>query len=84
MTCKTLECSGCGCKFEASSERHYVARDEGPGGFLCPPETKLYDAFDCPYCGCQVIVQERKRPYRDATSETQTNIKKGEYKNDKS
>ena len=23
----------------------------------------LYDAFDCPMCGCQVIAKERKREY---------------------
>lgn len=23
----------------------------------------LYDTFDCPSCGCQIAVQERKRIY---------------------
>lgn len=26
-------------------------------------EENLYDAFDCPMCGCQVIAKERKRDY---------------------
>lgn len=26
-------------------------------------EECLYDAFDCPMCGCQVIAKERKRDY---------------------
>lgn len=26
-------------------------------------EEGLYDAFDCPMCGCQVIAKERKRDY---------------------
>lgn len=26
-------------------------------------EEGLYDTFDCPMCGCQVIAKERKRNY---------------------
>ena len=22
----------------------------------------IFDTFDCPYCGCQNIIQQRKRP----------------------
>lgn len=50
-----LECKVCGTKFNAIIERHYLARDNG--------KTGLYDAFDCPMCGCQVIAKERKREY---------------------
>lgn len=50
-----LECKVCGTKFNAIIERHYLARDNGKEG--------LYDAFDCPMCGCQVIAKERKREY---------------------
>ena len=31
--------------------------------FQSNDETGLFDAFDCPQCGCQVIAQERKRAY---------------------
>lgn len=55
-----LECKVCGTKF-------YVARDNGKTGFAVAlgsnEEERLYDAFDCPACGCQVIAKERKRNY---------------------
>lgn len=62
-----LECKICGCKFNAVEERHYISRDNGKSGlavaFGSEPEEKLYDTFDCPSCGCQIAVQERKRIY---------------------
>lgn len=59
-----LKCKICGKEFEANLERHYIARDNGKSGLtviVSNDEVKLYDAFDCPSCGCQVIAQERKR-----------------------
>lgn len=62
-----LECKIGGCKFNAVEERHYISRDNGKRGlavaFGSEPEEKLYDTFDCPSCGCQIAVQERKRIY---------------------
>lgn len=62
-----LECKVCGTKFNAIIERHYLARDNGKTGlavaFGSTAEECLYDAFDCPMCGCQVIAKERKRDY---------------------
>lgn len=62
-----LECKVCDCKFNAIVERHYIARDKGKTGtyivFGPNSEDSLYDAFDCPVCGSQIIVQERKRKY---------------------
>lgn len=44
-----------------------VIRDNGKTGlavaFGSTAEECLYDAFDCPMCGCQVIAKERKRDY---------------------
>lgn len=64
-----IECKICGCEFNPIIERHYVSRDEGKSGvmavFASHPEEKLYDTFDCPECGCQAVVQERKRKYVD-------------------
>ena len=60
-----LECKICGTKFNAIIEKHYLARDNGKTGlavaFGSTAEECLYDAFDCPMCGCQVIAKERKR-----------------------
>ena len=55
-----LECKICGTKFNAIVERHYIARDNGKTGLVA---ARLYDAFDCPACGCQIIAKERKRSY---------------------
>lgn len=62
-----LECKICGCKFNAIEERHYISRDNGKIGlavaFSSTNEETLYDSFDCPMCGCQVVAKERKRIY---------------------
>lgn len=62
-----LECKVCGCKFNAIIEKHYIARDNGKTGlavaFGSTNEESMYDAFDCPMCGCQVVAKERKRNY---------------------
>lgn len=62
-----LKCNICGTEFPAVKERHYIARDNGKTGlssaFSSNDEEKIYDSFDCPMCGCQVVVQERKRDF---------------------
>lgn len=63
-------CRVCGGEFPLSVKYHYVARDIEKKG-LVPTisgqeEAVRYDAFDCPYCGCQNIMQERK-PALEAT-----------------
>jgi predicted RNA-binding Zn-ribbon protein involved in translation (DUF1610 family) len=58
------KCNICDCQFHAVAEHHYISRDEevtGISGIVGREEPKIYDTFDCPNCGCQVIVQERKR-----------------------
>lgn len=70
-----LECKICGTKFPALKERHYTSRDEGKTGLSAVLESnnegKLYDTFDCPMCGCQVIAQGRKRTYRPLGKENE-------------
>lgn len=60
-----LECKICGTKFPALRERRYTVRDGMKIGLAATlsaiSEEKIYDAFDCPTCGCQLIAQERKR-----------------------
>lgn len=63
-----LKCKICGKEFEATNERHYIARDNCKTGLVnivSNDEVKMYDAFNCPSCGCQVIAQERKRDILD-------------------
>ena len=59
-----LECKVCGAEFPAIKERHYIARDNSRTGavaVISKDEEKIYDSYDCPMCGSQIIVQERKR-----------------------
>lgn len=58
-----LHCNICGLIFSPNKRTHYIARDtKGIVG-----EPKYYDAFDCPVCGRQIIVGERKRAAVDIT-----------------
>lgn len=66
-----MKCKVCGKDFELKLDNHYIARDEevkrtglsAMVGSNNEQESKLYDTFDCPFCGCQNIVQERKRSF---------------------
>lgn len=61
-----IECKICGCEFNPAIEKHYVSRDDDITGIVViakNEEVTLYDTFDCPQCGCQVVVQERKRNF---------------------
>lgn len=62
-----LKCKICGTEFPAVKDGHYITRDDGKTGlasaFGSNSEEKLYDTFDCPMCGCQVVAQDRKRIY---------------------
>lgn len=73
-----LKCKVCGCEFPISASEHYVARDNGKTGlvvaFQSTNEEKLYDAFDCMVCGCQVIAQERKRDYVPCDMDEQVDL----------
>lgn len=58
-------CNVCGAEFKLIAIQHYIARDNDVQGAIAALESHdepdIYDAFDCPYCGCQYIAQPRKR-----------------------
>ena len=59
-----LKCKICGFDYSPMINEHYVSRDNGESGLtsvIKKTEGNLYDTFDCPVCGCQIIAQERKR-----------------------
>ena len=61
-----LKCKICGTEFPAIKERHYIARENNRTGAVVvfsKDEEKIYDAYDCPMCGAQIIAQERKRNF---------------------
>ena len=56
-------CKVCGRDFPLMAEEHYVVRDcekKGVVAALSVQEGIQYDAFDCPHCGCQNVMQVRK------------------------
>ena len=59
-------CQVCGRDFPLIAEEAYVARDVERSGIAAvvtgEVEAAWYDAIDCPHCGCQNVLQERKRP----------------------
>ena len=66
-----LKCKICGTEFPAIEERHYIARDNSRTGavvVISKDEEKIYDAYDCPMCGSQIIAQERKRDFEPETT----------------
>ena len=60
-----MKCIVCGNDVILDLEHHKVVRDNTTVGlasnFGSKEEPQLYDAFDCPTCGCQIIIGERKR-----------------------
>lgn len=59
-------CKVCGRDFPLLAEEHYIARNpDREGGQIGviiagKDEPAIFDAFDCPHCGCQNVMQERK------------------------
>lgn len=61
-----ITCKSCGKDFPMMGRYHYVCRDDRmtTGMFAAlatGKESRTYDAFDCPLCGCQNIIGDRKR-----------------------
>lgn len=76
-----IKCKVCGCEFTPVIDKHYIARDNGESGLTTAfkhTEGNLYDAFDCPACGCQIIAQERKRNYVPYTESIVDDIEENE------
>ena len=68
-----LKCHVCGAEFPAVGVCHYISRDETKIGIAAAiasnDEPTLYDTYDCPDCGSQVIAQPRKRRWVEYVAE---------------
>ena len=57
-------CKICGRDFALMVEEHYVAQDPQKVGAIAnlvsTDRAFEFDAFDCPHCGCQNVMQGRK------------------------
>ena len=61
---KKLRCKVCGKEFIPESQNRYTAKEKMvKGGFSTAlsgeAEPEQYDCFDCPQCGCQMVVNRR-------------------------
>ena len=70
------KCVVCNSNFALVASQHYVVREGVERGLAVTlvksTEERLYDAFDCPHCGCQNRVQERMRTLVTAEVEEPT------------
>ena len=59
-----VTCKVCGRDFPLLAEEHYVAQDPQKVGAIAnlvsTDRAFEFDTFDCPHCGCQNVMQERK------------------------
>ena len=57
-------CKVCGRDFPLIAEEHYIVQDSQKIGMLAnltnTDKAMEYDAFNCPHCGCQNVMQARK------------------------
>ena len=53
-----MKCKICNKEFELLKENRYMVTNKNVKG-ITSGLTSAFDAFDCPYCGCQNIVSDR-------------------------
>lgn len=53
-----MRCKVCGVNFVLDKSNKYIVMDNH--SLFDLSERKMFEAFDCPVCGCQNIVNERK------------------------
>lgn len=63
---KRVVCEVCGSDIELESYRRYSVSEHLHAKLFDlktaqPENARLYDAFDCPVCGCQYVAKERLR-----------------------
>lgn len=64
-----VTCNICGRTIPLIYEEHYIASDNSVSGIttiISHEAPQIYDAIDCPHCGCQAILQKRKYALEDA------------------
>lgn len=55
-----MKCKVCGKRFKALKENRYEAIKRPSGINIIVEDSIIYEAFDCPKCGCQNIVNIRE------------------------
>ena len=57
---KKLKCEVCGKRFEPASDKKYNVLKQPVGLQAIVERPVIYEAFDCPKCGCQKLVGVRE------------------------
>lgn len=52
-----MKCKVCGRFIRLKKENKYIVKREGIAPFTT---TGYFDAFDCPKCGCQIVIGRRE------------------------
>ena len=56
-----MKCKICGKEFELKKENKYLATEKIAAFGTLSKIPKTFEAFDCPHCGCQNIVNIREK-----------------------
>ena len=60
MLKKKIKCTVCNHSFELIKEMVYEVQTEvAPMGLILSRKNNVYDAVDCPECGCQMVLKDR-------------------------
>lgn len=54
-----MKCKICGKRFKLIKENRYLATEKTGALAVLAKPSKIFEAFDCPRCGCQNIVNIR-------------------------
>ena len=61
-----MKCNACGNEFEPEKEKRYTAKSIN----FITKEESFWDCFDCPKCGCQLIVNKRMEVVEDGKEQS--------------
>ena len=56
-----MKCKICGKRFKLMKENRYLATEKIGAREGLTKAAKIFEAFDCPHCGCQNIVNIREK-----------------------
>lgn len=65
-----MKCKVCGKRFPLLKEKRYLATDRCGFSEAMSGGAIKYECFDCPSCGCQIVIQPYKEPIRTEQEET--------------
>lgn len=67
-----MKCKICGKEFELKKEKKYLATEKVETFGTLAKLPKTFEAFDCPHCGCQNIVNIREEEATKSEVENET------------